>query len=67
MNTKRKDDSTVEKWASVADVAKHLGVQRDTVYKWLFRKHIPAHKVGRLWRFRISEVDKWVLSGRSKE
>ena len=26
---------------------------------------IPAHKLGRLWRFKISEIDEWVRSGKS--
>jgi excisionase family DNA binding protein len=52
-----------ERWLSVEEIATHLGVSRDTVYKWITRKHLPAHKVGKLWKFRISEVDEWVRSG----
>jgi excisionase family DNA binding protein len=55
----------VEPWSSVAEVAEHLGVKRDTVYKWLERGRIPAHKVGRLWKFRLSEVDSWIMTGTS--
>ena len=47
---------------SVDDIAAHLGVKRDTVYKWINRRHMPAHKVGRLWKFRKQEVDQWVRS-----
>ena len=50
---------------SVEEIAAHLGVKRDTVYKWINRKRLPAHKVGRLWKFRRQEVDDWVTSGRS--
>jgi excisionase family DNA binding protein len=57
---------TSEQWVSVDEVAKHLKVKPDTVYKWLERKVMPAHKVGRLWRFKISEVDDWVKSGGAK-
>lgn len=52
-----------ERWLSVEEIATHLGVSRDTVYKWITRKHLPAHKVGKLWKFRTSEVDEWVRSG----
>lgn len=55
--------SGVEQWVSVVQIAKHLNVKPDTVYKWLERKDMPAHKVGRLWRFKISEIDRWVLKG----
>jgi excisionase family DNA binding protein len=54
---------TSEQWVSVDEVAQHLKVKPDTVYKWLERKHMPAHKVGRLWRFKISEVDNWIRNG----
>ena len=47
---------------SVDDIAAHLGVRRDTVYKWINRRHMPAHKVGRLWKLRKQEVDQWVRS-----
>lgn len=54
-----------ERWVTVDDVAAHLGVTRDTVYRWMARKHLPAHNVGRRWRFRLSEVDEWVRSGQA--
>ena len=53
-----------DRWLSVDEIAQYLGVKRDTVYKWIGRKQMPAHKVGRLWKFRRYEVDEWVLSGR---
>lgn len=51
------------RWLSVDEIAAHLGVKRDTVYKWINRKQLPAHKVGRLWKFRRQEVDGWVTAG----
>jgi excisionase family DNA binding protein len=59
--------STAEQWVSVEQIAQHLNVKAFTIYKWLERKHMPAHKVGRLWRFKISEVDCWVKSGSAAE
>lgn len=56
-----------ERWLSVEEIAFHLGVSRETVYKWLDRKHIPAHKMGRLWKFKASEVDKWVTDGHAAD
>jgi len=52
-----------DRWISVEEIAAYLGVQRDTVYKWIIRKNLPAHKVGRLWKFRKSEIDDWVRAG----
>lgn len=54
-----------ERWLSVIEIATHLGVNPDTIYKWIERKKLPAHKVGRLWKFMASEVDTWVRGGRA--
>lgn len=52
-----------ERWLSVEEIAAHLGVNRDTIYKWIERKKMPGHKVGRLWKFLASEIDSWVKKG----
>jgi PAS domain S-box-containing protein/excisionase family DNA binding protein len=56
-----------ERWLSLDEIAAYLGIKRDTVYKWIKRKKMPAHKVGSLWKFRQSEVDKWLGSGQSPQ
>ena len=56
-----------ERWLSVEEIAAHLGVNPDTVYKWIERKKMPAHKVGRLWKFQATEVDAWIRDGRASE
>ena len=40
-----------------------LGVSRDTVLDWIERREMPAAKIGRLWKFKISEVDAWMKFG----
>lgn len=52
-----------ERWLSVEEIAVHLGISKETVYRWLEKEKIPAHRVGRLWKFKASEVDQWVMSG----
>ena len=56
-----------ERWLSVDEIAEHLGVNPDTVYKWIERKKLPAHKVGRLWKFQVSEVNEWVRVGKAAD
>ncbi len=56
-----------EPWVSVDDTAKHLGVARDSVYRWIDTKGLPANKIGRLWKFKLSEVDDWVKKGGAAE
>lgn len=52
-----------EPWTSVDDVARHLGVAKDSLYRWIDRRNLPAHRIGRLWKFKLSEVDDWVRAG----
>jgi len=54
-----------ERWLSVGEIAAHLGVNPDTIYKWVERKKLPAHKLGRLWKFLASEVDAWIKAGKA--
>ncbi|MGB4674878.1 MAG: helix-turn-helix domain-containing protein [Azovibrio sp.] len=56
-----------EPWVSVDQIAGHLGVTRDSIFRWIDRKGLPAHRVGRLWKFKVSEVDEWVRGGGADE
>jgi excisionase family DNA binding protein len=49
-----------DRWLSVEEIAVYLGVSRDTIYSWVGKTDLPAHKVGRLWKFKTSEIDAWV-------
>jgi len=52
-----------DRWLSVDAVADYLGVKRFTVYRWIDKRGLPAHKSGKLWLLRKDEVDRWVRSG----
>ncbi len=47
-------------WLSAGDVTSHLGITKDTVYTWIADKGMPAHKIGRLWKPQVPELDEWV-------
>ncbi len=51
-----------EGWVGIEDVAAHLRVAKESIYRWVDSKGFPAHRVGRLLRFRLSEVDEWVTA-----
>lgn len=53
----------VEKWVTLKDVQAYLGVGRETILQWIAKRNMPAYKVGRLWKFKLSEVDDWIRSG----
>ena len=54
-----------DRWLSLAEIAAYLGVSKDSVYRWLELRAMPAHKVGRQWKFKVAEVDAWVRSGKA--
>lgn len=55
-----------DKWINLEEAADYLGVNKDTIRNWIRKdKDIPAHKIGKLWKFKKSELDEWVKSGKS--
>lgn len=56
-----------DRWLSVEEISKYLGVSNDTVYRWIDKHRMPAHRLGRLWKFKKDEVDTWVRSGGANE
>ena len=60
-------EQPMEKWSTLKEVQEYLGVSRETMLIWIAKRNMPAYKVGRLWKFKLSEVDEWVRSGRAAE
>ena len=50
-------DNNLERWYSMKEIMEYLGVSRDTILDWIERREMPAAKIGRLLKFKISEVD----------
>ena len=57
------NEQVVEKWVTLKEVQEHLGVGRETILQWIATRNMPAYKVGRLWKYKLSEVDEWIRSG----
>ena len=51
-----------ERWLYVDEIAAHLGVNPNSIHKWITRKRMLAHKLGLLSRSPALEVDQWVKS-----
>lgn len=60
-------DKNIEKWSTMKDVQEYLGVGREGIMQWISKRNMPAYKVGRLWKFKLSEVDDWIRSGGAAE
>lgn len=55
-----------DNWISIEEAANYLGVKIVTIREWIKKQNgIPAHKIGKLWKFKKSELDEWVKSGKS--
>lgn len=57
---------TIDKWISIDEAADYLGVKSSTILEWIKKENgIPAYKIGKQWKFKITELDEWIKSGKS--
>jgi excisionase family DNA binding protein len=52
---------------TIDTIEEYLDVSRETVLQWIDNKGMPAHKAGREWKFKISEVDEQIRSGEAAD
>jgi excisionase family DNA binding protein len=62
-----KERHDIEKWASMEELRDYLDVSREAILRWIKNRGLPAHKVGKLWKFKFSEVDEWIRSGGAED
>ena len=55
----------LERWYSMNEVCEYLGITRDTCLTWIEKRGMPAVKIGRTWKFKISEIDIWMKTNSS--
>ena len=65
VEVKMMSENYTENWVGITEAADFLGVTKDTIRNWIKKTDIPAHKIGKLWKFKRSELDAWVKSGKS--
>ena len=65
--SKEYEEMNVEKWVNLEDVAVHLSLSQDTVRTWIKEGKLPFYKAGKRDKFKISEVDEWVRTGKITE
>lgn len=61
------ENNIIDSYISLEEAAAYLGIKAPTLRSWIKNPKIevPAHKIGRLWKFKRSEIDEWVNSGKS--
>lgn len=57
----------LERWLNLEEIAKHIGCSKDTIRTWIKKDTIPYYKVGRQYKFKVSEIDYWIQSGKSAD
>lgn len=61
------DMNLQENYINLEEAAVYLGIKPATLRSWIKDPYneVPAHKVGRMWKFKRSEIDEWINSGKS--
>lgn len=59
----KQGDLAMDKWLTVEQIAEYLQMSTSSIYKMAQRGKIPAYKVGKQWRFRKEEIDRWIKEG----
>ena len=58
-------ENKIDNYIGLEETSNYLGVRPATVRTWIKTKELPAHRIGKLWKFKRSEIDEWVDSGKS--
>lgn len=45
---------------NIAELSQMIGVSVNTLYSWVSQKKIPYVKMGRLTKFDLNDIDKWI-------
>lgn len=56
-----------DRYYSMPEICQYLGISHDSALKWIANKGMPAYKVGKKWKFELSEIDAWVSNGQAEE
>ena len=51
---------------TIKEVSRFLSVKESTLYSWVNKGSIPAHKINGLIRFDMDEIEEWVKRSRQE-
>lgn len=59
-------EAKYDNYIGIDEAAEYLGIKVVTLRNWIKKDiDLPARKIGKLWKFKRSELDEWVRSGKS--
>lgn len=60
------NDANVDNYISLEEAAEYLNIKPVTLRNWIKKTNIPTRKIGKQWKFKRSELDEWVNSGKAQ-
>lgn len=49
-----------KQYMTIDEVTAYLGISKNTAYAWVCRRKLPFIKVGRLLRFDVEVINRWM-------
>lgn len=49
-----------KRYLNVEELSQYIGVKKSTIYNWVSERRIPFIKCGRLTKFDIKAIDRWM-------
>jgi excisionase family DNA binding protein len=59
-------EAFLETYLTIEELAGYLKLAEQTIRRWVLNREIPFHKIKKVIRFRVSEVEKWIDGGGCK-
>ncbi len=53
-----------DKLLNITELAEYLSAKEASIRSWVYKRKIPFIKVGKLVRFKIEDIDKWLQTKR---
>jgi excisionase family DNA binding protein len=53
----------VETYLNIEGLAEYLKLSVQTIRRWVLKREVPYHKIKKVIRFRLSEIEQWVDGG----
>jgi excisionase family DNA binding protein len=53
----------METYLTIAELAEYLKLSEQTIRRYVLNRTVPYHKIQKVVRFRVSEIERWVDGG----
>jgi excisionase family DNA binding protein len=53
----------LETYLNIKELADYLKLSEQTIRRWVLKREVPFHKIKKVIRFRLSEIEQWVDGG----